>query len=222
MRREGKHIDHWKFEFEGNHVKVDVRLAGVKFWAYCDEPEMQLHGCDLAKLKDEARKYLAPRVTTAWEEFYIVELSYSVDVQDQRGETEEWRRGALLKTSTNTSLEYRTVQIGTRGDGSKCHRDRDRNPSHVFDGMPEIGLEPATRSDGQTSLWALVPATDNNLAALASIVEGFRGLHRRLTDFLHPDVIVPNLAKQGQLLVFRGDTAAPPPATATKKAKRKT
>lgn len=173
----GKKIETVDVYVNGSYVKLDMYLVrgelgpGVEFVAVCDSLNVEMRGADLYALTKEASKLVVERSAINWKRFIYVTVSgggLNLSGLEER-----------VNASCSLSIRASLIELGTYS-GKNVRRavksQRFHGETAVFDGWPQV--------DSSSSL---VPDTEENRAALASISSALMGLQSRLQTLLNAD-----------------------------------
>ena len=177
----GKVIERLKVDVVGVQVVVQIRMktsAGQTTF-FVDEPDLgiQIEDADLAKVRNEARTAAEGSIQCDWEDCFQVYFSREIGSRYSRDP----------KTKIETNFHWKTIQIGTRGNGSKCWRDKpsgdhweDRH-IRVKDGEPDsIRLS----EDDDDTIEVIISATPEAEAGLNRLLEALKVLSQGFIDLL--------------------------------------
>lgn len=189
-RRGRKKIFEWDFvSSSGVSMKVPVHIlhskSDQKFEVDLPDYDINEHHADVNELRKAVFAQLAERLTVSWSPFLYVAVSGSAHPCEE-GADEHYQMQADLK------LEVKPLEIGTRPDGSKCHRERAYRTVH--DGLPDAGKDEKDRWHSHQPMRAYVPDTLANRAALNDLANRFQALLDKLEEFLSPEMIERTLA----------------------------
>lgn len=195
-KAKGKIIDKWVLNIEGTEVTIPVRMiAGSPTTFRIDCQYGEFHYCDenpnIDELKFDLTFWLNDITTFQFKIYYYVSFN-----------------GIICRPATdlevgkvNTSLEWRTYDIGITSVGIEMYHDNSEvlNNGSWIEGRPKIGIV-------DQFLCALVPATPENEAALNMLSKVFDDLHAKLRTFLAPGIIEEGFAKMitDELNLLRG------------------
>lgn len=245
-RPPGKKIDTWTFTIDGQRVKVDVRMdpgARTDFLVRHDlatGERISLRNPDINALRKEVEDALRAKIRVHWERFLYIETCGGLEPslegaaqkarlteESQAGETwarHDWLADAQLHALLR--LDYRTIEIGTRADGSQCYRELASSHGHnVHEGLPHLETpdseERGFRSDDYPTQSAYLPDTPANRAALELIRAGLDLVRQRLQELLSHETIAATLQQVLTSPAVVGLPAPPPPPPAPPQAKKK-
>lgn len=191
-RKPGKKIDVWQLNI--NHTKVDVEIRmrvgeyKTDLVAYLPEEYRKFFwNEDINALRKEVVSYLTEHLQITWEKYFRVSFDGDSDINSSNDIVE-------------SKLDVEIFEIGTKPDGSKCHREySEYGETSSYNGLPETGIGQGWNNTGQASL---VPATPENTEALHKLLIAFKELNARVYQWLAPEVIEQNLLRTSGLLML--------------------
>jgi hypothetical protein len=196
-------VEHSKAPWKGKGSKP-THTAGCVFRVYYEEiglpgsPEGEpdyVESTDIEVLRSVVMEKLDEKHEIKWEHWFLVSVRDSY-VHGLNG--------------IGVDFEWSRVWIAHLPDGRTVHRLREYRGDKIEDGLPPTG----TRDLGRTSMVSLVPATDENTAALENFKDRIEALRTKMKDFMSPEKIGENIKMLGRLL------PPPPPKEEKKKGKK--
>ncbi len=171
----GSIVERVKMEVVGVKLAFQIRLVnqGGKTTFFVDDPDLgiKVQGEDLSAVRYEAKKAAEGSIRCDWEDF--VEVKFSVDQRYSRDPDR----------SIELSFDWTPLQIGTRGNGSKCWRNTPDGESwrtiKVNEGEPE-------GSKDDESVSAIIAATPENMAALEKFSASLKSIGAQFLELFAP------------------------------------
>lgn len=190
----GKSIDELSFDIEGRTFHGELRLrrdahAGRPSDTYTAVVPVGYDGVmasletvartagDPATAENELREALEARFAVEWEDYLYVTVG-SPSIKFARGKVD----------SGSLSIVLARVRIGTRKDGSKCHKfvkhsmGREYDDGPPLEGLPNQGKQVGGHDHGRA--FGMVLDTPQNRETLTAIVAGLRELRERVDSVL--------------------------------------
>lgn len=186
----------------GISVKVAVFLVArgtAKLFA-CEERDLGIEeeDTDIQALHDRVHELVLERGQLAWQNWLYISVKGTVkNFAPRMGKDIDMSDRAA---HGDIDLNITQVQVATTHSGKQVHRfSKDLyGPVTTLDKLTKDGLPPVGASNpyhGQEVMAALIPDTDENRAAIESIIAGMEQLRLKLHWFLHPVRAELSLAK---------------------------
>jgi hypothetical protein len=198
-RRRPRKIITWRYD-DGAGTTMEVPVYQVinhdGIWLRVELPELGvLEECsDVNLLRDRVFTAIAERLVIRWAPYLWISAEVTCyDLDDFAGAT---HRNPHLRLDAAVRVDR--IEIGTRPDGSTCHRGLEYGSS-VRDGLPT--LDDGEDSDTRHEVESLMPDTPENRQALVKLARQFFNvgkevcarLDRRNVDRLGTDGTIAGL-----------------------------
>jgi len=142
--RRAKKIETWIYEKSGQKISVPVflidkqkcdmtghlyaELPSIFFAVYLEEPEVETHDADLAKLKDKVFALIGEKLRIEWKQYLLIKYEYEDHLlRSKKKKNEDYDEDydeGFAKADINFSVK--TVELAQLKDGTKLHRYAER------------------------------------------------------------------------------------------------
>jgi hypothetical protein len=195
MPRGEKKITTWNFWINSKRVDVPVYMQTIGaaiFRVRLPEHDIKASGQNIADLKRETEALLKEKFALEWKPFLHVNFEGSTDSD-------------LSSPSDNINLKLNIMEVLVASRGkNKFHKFANpRYGTGVRNGLPKTGNQSMERKEAD--MYALIPDTPVNRAALDTLIKSFQALVKRLEKIMNPKMIETTLANAARGLL----TAAP-------------